>query len=112
MCTVIKIIIFIKTYTKYPLPAFLLSQYDQNNVFIRSCTFEDDILIFKDDQVNAKYISRATLLRFFVNYAVYTSQLNKCFMHYQGIDNDKTKHVFHLVLCANKSNLNQQNFQC
>ena len=67
---------------------------------------------FKDDQVNAEYMTRATLSRFCVNYVVYASLLNKTCMYAQGVDNDRVIYVFNLLLCGNKSNLHQQNLQC
>ena len=77
----------------------------------RKCSFDDVFSLFEVDQVNAKYVSRATQSRFFVNYVSHTNQLDKNRMHYQGLDNDRTKHVSNSVLCENKSNLHQQNPQ-
>ena len=44
-------------------------------IFERKRTFDDVFSLFEDDQVNAKYESRATQSRFFVNYVTHTSQL-------------------------------------
>ena len=57
-------------------------------IFEGKCTFDDVFSLFKDDQVNVKYVSRATKSRFFVNYVTHTSQLYKKCMHLQGLDND------------------------
>ena len=72
----------------YPLPAFVYSDYDQIEVhvylywiFEGKCTFDDVFSLLEDDQVNAKYVSRATQSRFFVNYVTYTSQLDKTCMY-------------------------------
>ena len=46
-------------------------------IFERKCTFDDVFSLFEVDQVNAKYVSRATQARFFVNYVTHTSQLDK-----------------------------------
>ena len=78
---------------------------------MRKCPFDDVFLLFEVDKVNAKYVSRATQSRFFVNYVTHTNQLDKNPMHYQGLDNDKAKHVSNSVLCENKSYLHQQNHQ-
>ena len=67
--------------------------------------------LFEVDQVNAKYVSNATQSRFFVNYVTHTNQTDKNRMHYQGLDNDRAKHVSNSVLCENESNLHQQNPQ-
>ena len=78
-----------------------------HKVFDRKCIFETSrcFFHFKDDQVNAEYASRATRPRFFVNYVVHTSRLDKDCMHLQGLDNDRAKYAFNLVLCKNnKSN--------
>ena len=80
-----------------------------HRIFERKCTFDDVFLLFEDDQVNAKYVSRATQSRFFVNYVTHTSQLDKTCMHLQVLDNNRAKNVSNLVLCENKSNLHQQN---
>ena len=77
----------------------------------RKCSFDDVFSLFEVDQVNVNYVSRATQSRFFVNYVSHTNQLDKNRMHYQGLDNDRTKHVSNLVLCENKSILHQQNPQ-
>ena len=74
-------------------------------------SFGDVFSLFEVDQVNAKYVSRATQSRFFVNYVTHTNQLDKNCMHYQGLDNDRAKHVSNSVLCENKSNLHQHNPQ-
>ena len=47
--------------------------------------------LFEEDQVNAKYLSRATQSRYFVNYVTHTSQLDKTCMHKQGLDNNRAK---------------------
>ena len=44
-------------------------------------TFDDGFSLLEDDQVNAKYVSRATKSRFFVKYVTHTSQLYKKCMH-------------------------------
>ena len=73
--------------------------------------FDDVFSLFKVDQVNVKYVSRATQSRFFVNYVTNTDQIDKSRMQHQGLDNDRAKHVSNLVPCENKSNLHQQNPQ-
>ena len=81
-------------------------------IFERKCSFDDVFSLFEVDQVNAKYVSRATQPHFFVNYVTHTNQLDKKKrMHFQGLDNDRAKHVSNSVLCENKSNLYQQNPQ-
>ena len=47
----------------------------------RKCTFNDVFSLFVFDQVNTKYVSRATQARFFVNYVTHTSQFDKTCMH-------------------------------
>ena len=80
-------------------------------IFECKCAFDDVFSLFEDGQVNAKYVSRATQSRFFVNYVTHTCQLDKNCMHYQGLDNDRAKYVSNSVLCENKSKLHQQNPQ-
>ena len=46
---------------------------------------------FEVDQVNVKYVSRATQSRFFVNYVTNTNQIDENRMQYQGLDNDRAK---------------------
>ena len=93
---------------------FLLSMIQYRylcRIFEQKCSFGDVFSLFEVDQVNAKYVSRATQSRFFVNYVTHTNQLDKNRMHYQGLDNDRAKHVSNSVLCENKSNLHQHNPQ-
>ena len=78
-------------------------------IFEQKCTFDDVFSLFEDDQVNAKYVSRATQSRFFVNFVTHISQLDKICMHLRGLDNDGAKHESNSVLCESKSNLHQQN---
>ena len=80
-------------------------------IFERKCSFDDVFSVFEVDLVNAKYVSRATQSRFFVNYVTHTSQLDKNRMHLQDMDNERAKKVPNSVLCENKSNLHQQNPQ-
>ena len=80
-------------------------------IFERKCTFDDVFSPFEVDQVNAKYVSRATQARFFVNYVTHTCQLDKNSMHLQGLDNGSAKNVSNSVLCENKRNLHQHNLQ-
>ena len=80
-------------------------------IFERKCSFDDVFSLFEVDQVNIKYVSRATQSRFFVNYVTNTNQIDKIRMQYQGLDNERAKHVSNSVLCENKSNLHQQNAQ-
>ena len=47
--------------------------------------------LFEVDQVNVKYVSRATQSRSFVNYVTNTNQIDKNRMQYQGLDNDRAK---------------------
>ena len=74
-------------------------------IFERKCSFDDVFSFFEVDQVNVKYVSRATHSRFFVNYVTNTNQTDKNRIKYQGLDNDRAKHVSNLVLCENKSHL-------
>ena len=93
---------------------FLLSMIQHRylcRIFERKCSFDDVFSLFEIDQVNAKYVSRATQSRFFVNYVTHTNQIDKNRMHYQGLDNDRAKHVSNSVLSENKSNLHHQNPQ-
>ena len=93
---------------------FLLSMIQYRylcRLFERKCSFNDVFSLFEGDQVNVKYVSRATQSRFFVNYVTNTNQIDKNRMQYQGLDNGKAKHVSNSVLCENKSNLHQQNPQ-
>ena len=76
-------------------------------IFELQCAFDDVFSLFEDDQVNAKYVSRATQPRFFVNYDTHASQIDKNCVHYQGLDNDRAKYVSNSVLSENKSNLYQ-----
>ena len=86
----------------YPLPAFvfLLSmiQYYRclRRIFEQKCSFDDVLSLFEVDQVNIKYVSRATQSRFFVNYVTNTNQIDKNRMQYQGLDNDRAKHISQL----------------
>ena len=73
-------------------------------IFERKCSFDDVFSLFEVDQVNVKYVSRATQSRFFVNYFTNTNQIDKNRMHYQGLDNERAKHVSISVFCDNKSN--------
>ena len=99
----------------YPLPAFVLLSMIQYRyvcrIFERKCFFDDVFSLLEVDQVNIKYVSRVTQSRFFVNYVTNTNQIDKNRMQYQGLDNDRAKHVSNSVLCENKSNLHQQNAQ-
>ena len=93
---------------------FLLSMIQYRylcRIFEQKCSFDDVFSLFEVDQVNVKYVSRATQSRFFVNYVENTNQIDKNRMQYQGLDNDRAKHVSNSVLCENKSNLHQQNPQ-
>ena len=93
---------------------FLLSMIQYRclcRIFERKCSFDDVFSLFEVDQVNIKYVSRATHSRFFVNYVTNTNQIDKNRMQYQGLDNDRAKHVSNSVLCEDKSNLHQQNAQ-
>ena len=59
---------------------FLLSMIQYRylcRIFQRKCSFDDVFSLFEVDQVNAKYVSRATQPRFFVNYVTHTNQLDK-----------------------------------
>ena len=90
---------------------FLLSMIQYRylcRIFERKCSFDDVFSRFEVDQVNVKYVSRATQSRFFVHYVTNTNQIDKNRMQYQGLDNDRAKHVSNSVLCENKSNLHQQ----
>ena len=89
----------------------LSQQVTTKQVSFRQCSFDDVFSLFEVDQVNVKYVSRASQSRFFVNYVTNTNQIDKNRMQYRGLDNDKAKHVSNLVLCENKSNLHQQNPQ-
>ena len=80
-------------------------------IFERKCYFDDVFSLFEVDQVNIKYVSRATQLGFFVNYVTNTYQIDITRMQYQGLDTDRAKHVSNSVLYENKSNLHQQNPQ-
>ena len=93
---------------------FLLSMIQYRylcRIFERKCSFDDVFSLFEVYQVNVKYVSRATQSRFVVNYVTNTNQIDKNCMQYQGLDNDRAKHVSNLVLCENKSNLHQQILQ-
>ena len=93
---------------------FLLSMIQYRylcRIFERKCSLNDVFSLVKVDQVNVKYVSRATQSRFFVNYVTNTNQIDKNRMQYQGLDNNRAKHVSNLFLCENKSNLHQQNPQ-
>ena len=76
-------------------------------IFERKCSFDDVFSLFEVDQVNVKYVSRATQSHSFVNYVTITDQIDKSPMQYQGLDNDRAKHVSNSVFCENKSNLHQ-----
>ena len=80
-------------------------------IFERKCSFDDVFSLFEVDQVNIKYVSRATQSHFFVNNVTKTNQIDKNHMQYQGLDNDRAKHVSNSVLFENKSDLHQQNAQ-
>ena len=80
-------------------------------IFERKSSSDDVFSLFEVDQVNIKYVSRATQSRFFVNYVTNTNQKDKNRMQYQGLDNDRAKHESNSVLCEIKSNLHQQNAQ-
>ena len=59
---------------------FLLSMRQYRylcRIFERKCSFDDVFSLFEVDQVNAKYVSRATQPRFFVNHVTHTNQLAK-----------------------------------
>ena len=58
----------------------------------RKCSFDDVFSLFEVDQVNVKYVSRATQSLFFVNYVTNTNQIDKNRMQHQGLDNDRAKH--------------------
>ena len=93
---------------------FLLSMIQYRylcRIFEQKCSFDDVFSLFEVDQVNVKYVSRATQSCFFVNYVTNTNQIDKNRMQYQVLDNDRAKHVSNLVLCENKSNFHQQNPQ-
>ena len=93
---------------------FLLSMIQYRylcRIFERKCSFDDVFSLFEVDQVNVKYVSRTTQSRFFVNYVTNTNQIDKNRMQYQGLDNDRAKHVSNSALCENKSYLHQQNPQ-
>ena len=64
---------------------FVYSDNDQIEVFVQifelKYTFYDVLSLFEDDQENAKYVSRATQSRFFVNYFTHTSRLDTTCMH-------------------------------
>ena len=70
-------------------------------IFEPKCSFDDVFSLFEVDQVNVKYVSRATTS--FVNYVTNTNQIDKNRMQYQGLDNDRAKHVSNSVLCENKA---------
>ena len=74
-------------------------------IFELKCSFDDVFSLFEVNQVNVKYVSRATQSRFFVNYVTNTNQIDKNRMQYKGLDNGRAKHVSYSVLCENKSNL-------
>ena len=80
-------------------------------IFERKCSFDDVFSLFEVGLVNVKYVSRATQSCFFVNYVTNTNEIDNNRMHYQGLDNDRAKHVSNSALCENKSNLHQQNLQ-
>ena len=93
----------------YPLPAFVLLSMIQYRyvcrIFERKCFFDDVFSLLEVDQVNIKYVSRVTQSRFFVNYVTNTNQIGKNRMQYQGLDNDRAKHVSNSVLCEKKKQL-------
>ena len=78
-------------------------------IFERKCFFDDVFSLFEVDQVNVKYVSRATQPRFFVNYITNTNQIDENRMQYQGLDNYRAKFVSNSILCVDKRNLHQQN---
>ena len=80
-------------------------------IFERKCYFDDVFSLFEVDQVNIKYVSRATQSRFFVNYVTNTNQIDKKSYALPRSGNNRAKHVSNSVLCENKSNLHQQNAQ-
>ena len=93
---------------------FLLSMIQYRylcRIFQRKCSLDDVFSLFEVDQVNAKYVSRATQSRSFGNYATNTNQIDKNRMQLQSLDNGRAKHVSNSVLCENKGNLHQQNPQ-
>ena len=69
--------------------------------FERKCSFDDVFSLFDVDKVSVKYVSSATQTRFFVNYVTITNQIDKKRMQYQGLDNNRAKHVSNSVLCDN-----------
>ena len=95
--------------------SFCFAEYDIILVCVQNIwakmLFDDVFSLLEVDQVNIKYVSRVTQSRFFVNYVTNTNQIDKNRMQYQGLDNDRAKHVSNSVLCENKSNLHQQNAQ-
>ena len=46
-------------------------------IFERKCIFDDVFSLFEVDKVNAKYVSKATQARLFVNNVTHTCQLHK-----------------------------------
>ena len=59
---------------------FLLSMIQYRylcRIFERKCSFDHVFSLFEVDKVNAKYVSRVTISRFFVNYVTHTSQSDK-----------------------------------
>ena len=79
-------------------------------MFERNCTFDDVFSLFEVDQVNAKYVSRATQARFFVNYVTRTSQLDKIACT-DKVWTMAELNVSNAVHCENKSNIHRQNPQ-
>ena len=88
----------------YPLPALVRLSMIQYRylcrIFERKCSFDDVFSLFEVDQVNAKYVSRATQPHFFVNYVTHTNQLDKNHMHFQGLNNDSMEGILrHNSMC-------------
>ena len=82
-------ILFNVSFTSF---CFLLSMIQYRylcRIFERKCSFDDVFSLFEVDQVNIKYVSRATQSRFCVNNATNTNQIDKNRMQYQGLDNDR-----------------------
>ena len=73
-------------------------------IFERKCSFDDVFSLFEVDQVNIKYVSRATQSRFFVNYVTNINQIDKNRMQYQSLDNDRAKHVSNSRIKATYTN--------
>ena len=72
-------------------------------IFERKCSLNDVFSLVEVDQVNVKCVSRATQSRFFVNYVTNTNQIDKNRMQYQGLDNERAKHVSNLFFVRIKA---------